>query len=91
MLQRRLVLAALVLFGLAVAVVEQTFVHTDDGCILETHCNACLLQLGTHGVTTEVFAPPQAVATLERMAVVLPPALPEAAPRHVPSRGPPAA
>jgi hypothetical protein len=89
MLQRRLVLAALVLLGLAV--VEQTFVHTDDGCILETHCNACLLQLATHGVTTEPFSVPRVVAAVERVAAVLPPTLSEAAPRHVSSRGPPPA
>jgi len=91
MFQSRLVVAALVLLGLAAAVFEQTLVHTDDGCLLETHCNACLLQLGTHGVTTEAFSLPRAVAAVERVAVVLPPALPEEAPRHVSSRGPPPA
>jgi hypothetical protein len=91
MLSRRLVVAALVVLGLAVAGFEQSLVHTDDGCLLETHCNACLLQLGTHGVTTEAFSLPQAVATVERVAPVLPPPLPEAAPRQVSSRGPPSA
>jgi hypothetical protein len=91
MAPRRLVVAALVLLGLATAVLEETLVHTDDGCLLETHCNACLLQLATHGVTTEPFSVPRAVAAVERVAVVLPPALPEAAPRHVSSRGPPPA
>jgi hypothetical protein len=91
MLSRRPVLAAVVLLGLAVAVLEETLIHTDDGCLLETHCNACLLQLATHGVTTEPFTVPQGVAPVERVAVVLPPALPEEAPRHVSSRGPPPA
>ncbi len=91
MLHRRLVVAALVLLGLAAAVLEQTLVHTDDGCLLETHCHACLLQLGNHGVTTEAFSLPQAVAAVERVAVAPPPALPEEAPRHVSSRGPPPA
>ena len=91
MLQRRLVVAALVLLGLAAAAFEQTLVHTDDGCLVETHCNACLLQLGTHGVTTEAFSLQRAVAAVERVAAVLPPTLPEVAPRHVPSRGPPTA
>ena len=88
---RRLILAALVLLGMAVAVLEETLVHTDDGCLLETHCNACLLQLATHGVATEPFSVPQGVAPVERVVVVPPPALPEEAPRHVPSRGPPPA
>jgi hypothetical protein len=91
MLPKRLVVAALALLGLAAAVFEVSLVHSDDGCILETHCNACLLQLGTHGVTTETFSLPRAVASEERVDVVLPPALPEEAPRHVSSRGPPAA
>jgi hypothetical protein len=91
MLSRRLVLAAVVLLGLVVAVLEESLVHTDDGCLVETHCNACLLQLATHGVTTEPFSLPQGVAPVERVAAVLPPALPEEAPRRLPSRGPPAA
>ena len=91
MLRRRLVLAALVLLGLAVAVLEETLIHTDDGCLLETHCNACLLQLATQGVTTEPFSLPQGVAPVERVVAVLPPALPEEAPRRVSSRGPPPA
>ena len=88
---RRLILAALVLLGMAVAVLEETLVHTDDGCLLETHCNACLLQLVTHGVTTEPFSVPQGCVPMERVTVVLPPALPEEAPRRVSSRGPPPA
>ena len=88
---RRLVIAALVLLGLAVAVVDETLVHTDDGCLVETHCNACLLQLATRGVTTEPFTVPQGVAPLERVAAAVPPAAPEEFPRPVSSRGPPPA
>ena len=91
MLPRRLVLAALVLLGVAAAVLEQSLVHTDDGCLVETHCNACLLQLGTNGVTTEAFSLPRAVVAVERIAAALPPMLQEEAPRHVSSRGPPPA
>ena len=91
MLPRRLVLAALVLLGLAVAVLEESLVHTDDGCLLETHCNACLLQLATHGVTTEPFSLPQGVAPVEDVVVLLPPALTQEAPRRLSSRGPPPA
>ena len=91
MLSRRLVLAGIVVLGLTVAVLEETLVHSDDGCLLEAHCNACLLQLATHGVTTEPFSLPQGVAHVERLVPVLPPALPEETPRPVSSRGPPTA
>jgi len=91
MLPRRLVLGALALLGLALAGLQETLVHTDDGCLLETHCNACLLQLATHGVMTEPFSVPQGVTPVERVIAVLPPALPEEAPRRVSSRGPPSA
>ncbi len=88
---RRLVLAAVVLLGLAAAVLEEALVHTDDGCLLETHCSACLLQLATHGITTEPFSVPQSVALAEPVAPVVAPAIPEEAPRPVSSRGPPPA
>lgn len=91
MLARRLVVAALVLLGVAAAVLEQSLVHTDDGCLVETHCNACLLQLGTRGVTTEGFSLPRAVAAVDRVAAAFPLTLEEEAPRHVSSRGPPPA
>lgn len=88
---RRLFVAALLVAGLALAAIEESHVLAEDGGLLETHCNACLLQLGTRGVTTEAFSLPQAVANEERVVVVLLPTLPEAAPRPVPSRGPPPA
>jgi hypothetical protein len=91
MLPRRLLVAALVVLGLAAAVLEETLVHTDDGCLLETHCNACLLQLATSGATTEPFFVPRGVAPAERVAVAPLPALPEEALRRVSSRGPPPA
>ena len=89
MLPRRLVLTAVVLLGLTVAVLEESLIHTDDGCLLETHCNACLLQLASHAVTIEAFSVPQGVAPVERVVAVPPPTLPEEAPRRVSSRGPP--
>jgi hypothetical protein len=91
MLPRRLVVAALVLLGLAAAVLEQSLVHTDDGCAVETHCNACLLQLGTRGVTSEPFSLPRAATAVDRVATALPRAHPEESPRQVSSRGPPPA
>jgi hypothetical protein len=89
--RKRLVVAALVLLGVAAAVLEQSLVHTDDGCAVETHCNACLLQIGTRGVTSEPFSLPAAAVVIGRVVTALPPTLPEESPRPVSSRGPPPA
>ena len=91
MLSRRTLVAALVLLGLAVVVLEDSLVHTDDGCVVETHCNACLLRLGTPGVVTVAFSLPRIAVAVDRVAVprsVL--ARGRRAP-DVPSRGPPVA
>lgn len=88
---KRLVVAALLLLGLAAGTLEETLVHTDDGCVVETHCNACLLRLGAPGVVTQAFSLPRFVAVLDRVAPALPPSHDDAAPRGVPSRGPPRA
>ena len=89
MLPRRLVLCLVV--ALCLATFEAWDVHTDDGCALETHCNTCLLKLGTTGVTALSFAVPPvvALAPLAEPAPVPPPD--DAAPRDLPSRGPPRA
>lgn len=91
MVSKRLVVASLVLLGVAAAVLEQTLVHTDDGCAVETHCNACLLQLGTRGVVTEAFSLPRVVAAVDRAAPAPRPYFEDEAARRVSSRGPPAA
>ena len=88
---RRLFVAALVSFALALVGVEQTLAHTDDGCAFETHCNACLLRLGTPGVVTAAFSLPRVVVVVERVAPALPLSHEDAWPRDVPSRGPPTA
>ncbi len=91
MFSRKAVVAALVVLGLAVLILEDSLVHSDDGCVVETHCNACLLRLATPGIVTAAFSLPRiAVATDSvRQAPVC--AHESAAPRDVPSRGPPAA
>jgi hypothetical protein len=88
---RRLVVAALILLGLAVVTFEESYVHSDDGCAVETHCSACLLQLGTTGVVSVAFSLPRVLVPVDR--VVASPVQPreEAAPRAVASRGPPPA
>jgi hypothetical protein len=88
---RRLVVAALLLLGLAVAALEESLVHTDDGCVVETHCNACLLRLGSPGLVTVAFSLPRVVVVVDRVAPALPPSHRDAVPRDVSSRGPPAA
>ena len=87
--KNRLAVAVLVLLGLALATLERTFIHTDDGCVLETHCNACLLQLGTDGLVTVAFSLPPIVATVEGVMPAATPSHEDAAPRSAASRGPP--
>ena len=91
MFPRRTLVAALLLLGLAVVALEDSLVHTDDGCVVETHCNACLLRLGTPGVVTVAFSLPRVAVAADRVAPALPPSHEDAAPRDVPSRGPPVA
>jgi len=87
MLPGKLVLSLVV--GLCLATFEAWDVHTDDGCAVETHCNACLLKLGTAGVPALPFSMP-AVVALAPLDEPSPAADHEdATPRDVPSRGPP--
>jgi hypothetical protein len=89
--RRLLVSAALALLGLAGAALEASLVHTDDGCLVETHCNACLLQLRIPVVITATFSLPRAEGSCDRV-VQVPAAVPEdTAPKRVSSRGPPPA
>ncbi|HEX9189230.1 MAG TPA: hypothetical protein VGB87_19280 [Vicinamibacteria bacterium] len=90
-MRRRLVVAALLLAGVAVVTVEGSLVHTDDGCVLETHCNACLLRLATAGVVPVAFVLPRAIPVVDRVAPVPVPSHEDATPRDLPSRGPPLA
>jgi hypothetical protein len=46
-------LAVLAAFGLAVA--EDAFLHTDDGCAVERHCATCRWH---HGATASLVATP---------------------------------
>ena len=89
MLPKRLVVAALVLVGVSAVVLEESLVHSDDGCVVETHCNACLLRLGTPGIVTAAFSLPRVVVVVDRVAPVLPPPHEDASPRGLSSRGPP--
>jgi hypothetical protein len=92
MAPRKLLAAAvLALLGLTGAMLEASFVHTDDGCVVETHCNACLLRLRTPGVVTVTFSLPRAVVVADRVVPAPPPSWKDAAPKSASSRGPPLA
>lgn len=93
MLTRRpvVVAAVLVLLGLAVTTLEASAVHSDDGCVVESHCNACLVRLGAPGVPPAAFSLPPVVVLADRVAPALPPSHEDATPRKVSSRGPPSA
>ena len=89
MLSRKLVVGLLV--ALCLATVEAWDVHTDDGCAVETHCNACLLKLGTAGEVARPYSPPP-VVEIAQVADPAPAPSPEGAtPRDLPTRGPPLA
>ena len=89
--RKLLAAAVLALVGLTGTMLEASFVHTDDGCVLETHCNACLLQLRSPGVVTVTLSLPRLLVVVEAVAPTPPPAHEDAAPNSVSSRGPPAA
>ncbi len=92
MTPRKLLAAtALALLGLTGAMLEASLVHTDDGCVVETHCNACLLRLRTPGVVTVTFSLPRAIVVMDRVAPAPPPSWQDAAPKGIASRGPPLA
>jgi hypothetical protein len=46
--------AALALLALAVVLLAGTFVHTDDGCVVERHCLACKFTLHTADGTAAI-------------------------------------
>ena len=90
MSSRRLA-SLLLLVGLCFAVTEPWAVHTDDGCVLETHCNACLLKLGTAGVPAAAFSIPPVVALAPVAEPAPVPSHEDARPCDLPTRGPPRA
>ena len=89
--RRQLALAVLLFLGMAVATIEESFIHDADGCALETHCDACLLQLGGAGVVPATFLLPPVVALLEGVAPPASAQHEQALPRGSVSRGPPLA
>lgn len=91
MFRRRAAAAAVVvLLGVAFATIEETLIHTDDGCVVESHCNACLLLLGTSGVPAAAFSLTRVVFVVDRVVPAQPTSHEETVARKVSSRGPPA-
>jgi hypothetical protein len=89
--KKLLAAVVLALAGLTGAMLEASLVHTDDGCAVETHCNACLLGLRNPGVVTLAFSLPRAVVVVDRVVPAPLPSWQDAAPKGIASRGPPLA
>ena len=93
MLHRRVlsvVIGQALLLAVAGALVEESFVHTDDGCAVEVHCLACRLAVGTTAVAGALIAAP--VQPLEQTGFVAPVTrdlTQSPAADHAFSRGPP--
>lgn len=87
--KKLLAAAILALLGLMGATLEAALVHTDDGCAVETHCNACLLRLRTPGVVTATFSVPTVGYVVEAFVADAPQTPGDAVPQTLSSRGPP--
>jgi hypothetical protein len=89
-LRRATLLASLLaLAGFGLALAEDSFFHTDDGCVVETHCAACLWHYGATPVTPQTVSAGPVLDVAEAI-VVAPLALRgETSSRASASRGPP--
>jgi len=83
--------AVAALLCVSAALVQESFVHTDDGCAVEIHCIACRLVAGSTAVVSPAIVLPVAVRTTALVTVAADSSLCEAAPREAPSRAPPLA
>ena len=84
-------IALAVLVCVSAALVEESYVHTDDGCSVEIHCVACRLAAGNTAVVSPAIVLPVAVRATAPVAAAADSLLSEAAPRETPSRAPPLA
>jgi hypothetical protein len=88
--RRTFLLAALLLLAsFGALTLEESFVHTDDGCPVETHCLACRWAYGATGMAVAALDLAIGIRLLEPIV-----ATPSAAPAEPPplaseSRGPP--
>jgi hypothetical protein len=63
--RRRFALVAVALLALVCltgALLDESFVHTDDGCAFETHCVACLLSAASVVVASQPLTAPFVLA-----------------------------
>ena len=84
-------IALAVLVCVSAALVEESYVHTDDGCSVEIHCVACRLAAGSTAVVSPAIVLPVAVQATAPVSAEADSCLSEAAPRETPSRAPPLA
>ena len=83
--------ALALLSATGVALATETFAHTDDGCVVETHCVACVWHRAATVVPAVVPAPSAPVEIGRVVAVPAPaPHLVDAS-LETPSRAPPRA
>ena len=84
-----LALALLSVFGLALA--EDAFFHTDDGCAVELHCLSCRWHQGATAVSAAVTVPLAALPPGDLVVRAAGPIRFEVARPESPSRAPPLA
>jgi len=84
-------IALAVLVCVSAALVEESYVHTDDGCSVEIHCVACRLAAGSTAVVSPAIVLAVAVQATAPVVAAADSLLSEAAPRETPSRAPPLA
>jgi hypothetical protein len=85
------VLAIALLAAFSIALAEDAFFHTDDGCAVERHCLACRWHHGAAASPTSITAPVAALAPGDLIGSSSRVALLEVAPPETPSRAPPIA
>ncbi len=83
--------ALLALLGFATNLADQSFFHTDDGCVVELHCLACRSASVVAGPVVAAAPAVVAPATFEAVTFAQPAAPRTPARAAVPNRGPPAA
>jgi len=77
------------LVSLGAAILEESFVHTDDGCAVEIHCLACRLAAGSTVVIAATAAPPAVPAPAGTVSPDAAALVAETCPVLRPSRAPP--
>jgi hypothetical protein len=82
-------IALLAIACLAGALVDESFIHTDDGCAFETHCVACLLSATSVVVASAAVSVPIVLERVGFLSVTPAFSVHEADVHSEVSRGPP--